>query len=101
RRCRGQERSPPARAAPGCSTGDKMLVELFIPLASNEGETFTADHHAAFEAVLTGLFGGFSRLPGVVTGGWEDAGRIYRDDLVIYAVVLPSLAAGGKVAEAV
>lgn len=78
-----------------------ILIEIFIPLAGNDGETFTGEHHAAFEAVLADLFGGFSRLPGTVAGGWSDAGRLYRDDLVIYVVGIRSIVDGAKVGEAV
>jgi hypothetical protein len=78
-----------------------LIVEILIPLADNDGRTFTSDHHAAFEAALAGLFGGFSRLPGTVTGGWQHEGRLYRDDLVVYAVALPSIVEGAKVGEAV
>lgn len=77
-----------------------IIVEIFIPLASNDGETFSGEHHAAFEAVLADLFGGFSRLPGKVAGGWAHEGRLYSDDLVVYLVGLRSLVDGGKVGQA-
>lgn len=77
-----------------------LVVELYIPLADNDGRIFTADHHAAFETALAGLFGGFSRLPGTVTGGWQAEGRLYRDDLVVYAVALSSIVEGAKVGDA-
>lgn len=78
-----------------------IVIELFVPLADNDGAVFTDAHHRAFEQVLVTLFGGFSRLPGMVSGGWSEGGKLYRDDLVIYAVALPSLLDGGKVREAV
>lgn len=78
-----------------------LAIEFFIPLAGNDGHTFTASHHLAFETVMVDIFGGFSRLPGTVTGRWADAGRVYHDDLVVYLVALPSITAGDKVARAV
>lgn len=70
-------------------------VQILIPVASNEGETFTAAHHSAFEAFLIERFGGFSgftRLPGHAEGGWADpTGRVYRDITVIYMVAVPAL----------
>lgn len=77
-----------------------LIIELYIPLADNDGRVFTADHHEAFETVLAGLFGGFTRT-GQVTGGWQHEGRIYRDELVSYVVTLPSIVQGAKVGEAV
>lgn len=71
-----------------------IIVELYIPLADNDGRTFGADHHAAFEQVLTARFGGATRLPGSASGIWSDSGRTYRDDLVIYAVAVRSLLDG-------
>lgn len=78
-----------------------ITVELFIPLAANDGQRFDAAHHDTFEAFLAGLFNGFSRLPGVVAGGWQHEGRVYRDELVVYVVALRSLTEGDKVREAV
>ncbi|MBW1878821.1 MAG: hypothetical protein JRI25_20465 [Deltaproteobacteria bacterium] len=76
-------------------------IELFIPLADNDGRRFGDDHHAAFEAGLAAIFGGCSRLPGAVIGAWEHEGRTYHDDSVVYLVALPSLLDGGKVRQAV
>jgi hypothetical protein len=77
-----------------------IALELFVPLAGNDGATFTPAHHAAFEAELLGLFGGFSRLPGSVEGAWLDAGVTYRDALVVYLLAVPSITAGDKVCRA-
>jgi hypothetical protein len=78
-----------------------IIVEILIPLTSNEGAVFTADHHAAFEAHLIAVFGGFSLLPGTVKGGWADAGVIYTDETRVYAVALVSITDGAKVADVV
>jgi len=74
------------------------IVEILIPLTSNEGAAFEADHHVAFEAHLITIFGGYSLLPGTVRGGWMDAGVVFTDETRVYAVALVSLLAdGGKV----
>jgi hypothetical protein len=78
-----------------------LIVEILIPLTSNEGAVFTADHHGAFEAHLIALFGGFSLLPGTVKGGWAEAGVVYTDETRVYAVFLRSIGEGGKVVEIV
>lgn len=78
-----------------------IFVEILIPLTSNEGSTFTHDHHAAFEAHLLIVAGGFSLLPGTVAGGWSDDGVVYNDTLRVYAVTLVSITEGGKVREIV
>lgn len=78
-----------------------IVVEILIPLTSNEGAVFTADHHVAFEAHLIATFGGYSLLPGTVRGGWEADGVVYSDETRVYAVAIASITAGGKVGEVV
>lgn len=68
-----------------------IVVEILIPLTSNEGAAFDAAHHAAFEAHLIDSFGGFSLLPGTVRGGWMDAGVVFTDETRVYAVAVVSL----------
>ena len=46
-----------------------VIVEILIPLASNEGATFDAAHHQAFEAHLITTFGGYSLLPRMLDKG--------------------------------
>ena len=76
-------------------------VELFVPLADNDGQKFSFAHHLVFETKLVDLFGGCTRLPGTVAGTWADDGVAYKDDLVIYMVALSSLLEGDKVRTAV
>ena len=73
-------------------------VRFLVPLANNSGVGFLPSHHSQFEAALADLFGGFTRY-GAAAGGWIDAGRVYRDDLTVYAVALSSIVEGAKVAE--
>jgi hypothetical protein len=72
-----------------------IIVEILIPLTSNEGSAFDADHHLAFEAELIATFGGYSLLPGTVRGGWADAGVVYTDETRVYAVAIGSLLVDG------
>jgi hypothetical protein len=72
-----------------------IVVEILIPLTSNEGAAYDAAHHLAFEAHLIDTFGGYSLLPGTVRGGWKDAGIVYTDETRVYAVALSSLLAEG------
>lgn len=71
-------------------------VIILIPLADNDGQEFSASHHAKFEGIATRYFTGVSRLPGVVQGVWLDNGKRYEDRLVEYLVAIPSLTDGGK-----
>lgn len=72
-------------------------VQMLIPLADNDGETFTAEHHAAFEEAIVDAFGGFSRLPSTVVGGWKNAdGVMFSDITRVYAIAIVSLTDGGK-----
>jgi hypothetical protein len=69
-----------------------VKVEILIPERSNEGELFTPGDHSAFEAQLLSLFGGFSRLPGLVKGAWRsDDGQTYHDDLIVYVVFVSAV----------
>lgn len=73
-----------------------IIVEILIPLTSNEGAAFDAAHHVAFEAHLITAFGGYSLLPGTVRGGWVDAGVVFTDETRVYAVAVTSLLAAGS-----
>lgn len=74
-------------------------VTLFIPLADNEGQTFSAEAFDSFETFATTLFGGATRLDSLATGLWSEAGVTYRDRSTVYVVALKSLTEGGKVAQ--
>lgn len=83
-------------------TGDDLIeVTLLIPVSGNDGQTFSPEHHAAFEAMLLARFGGLSRLPGTVTGQWASDGKVFTDHLIAYVVALPSITGGGLVGEVV
>jgi hypothetical protein len=70
-------------------------VQFLVPLADNTGQVFRSEHHDAFAAELTRLFGGCSALRGVVAGQWVDAGRVYFDQNRVYAVFIPGLLEAG------
>jgi len=70
-------------------------VTILIPLADNRGQTFTPAHVGWFEDKLLGSFGGFTRLPATLVGGWLDEGREYRDILFAYQVGVDGLLAQG------
>jgi hypothetical protein len=69
------------------------LVQLFLPLADDDGQRFP---RAAFDAVRDGLaerYGGvteFVRAPAI--GLWEDTdGHVERDDIVLFEVMVDTL----------
>lgn len=69
------------------------LVEIFLPLADNEGRRFAPALFAQVREALVERFGGltaFSRSP--AEGLWEegDGGRS-RDDIVIFEVMVEPL----------
>jgi len=76
-------------------------VQILIPVVSNDGVTFSADHHAAFETVAIDLFNGVTRFPSQAVGSWVDAGRRYDDATVVYGVAVKSIVDGAKVGELV
>lgn len=77
-------------------------VTILVPVAHNDGHTFSPAHHRAFEALLMERFDGFTRLPGTASGGWVDGGVTYRDDTMVYMVLVSGLLANGaELAEAI
>jgi hypothetical protein len=76
-------------------------VHILIPVADNTGKAFTAKDDAPFESELLNLFGGYSKLPGLVTGQWAAGGQVYTDQSRVYAVALKSITDGDKVRQAV
>lgn len=62
-------------------------IQVFVPVADNDGVVFDDGAFGALETVLCDRFGGFSLFPTPVVGGWRGPeGRIYRDTLRAYAV---------------
>ena len=72
-------------------------VQVLIPVRDNEGNPFTPAHDAVFEAYLASHFGGFTRLPAEVGGGWVDEDkRYYPDTTRIYVVGVAGILASGE-----
>lgn len=64
------------------------LVELFIPLANNDGVSFPRGAFMQVEQVLTDRFGGLTSYPRAPASGlWGDSEDSTRDDLLIYEVM--------------
>lgn len=75
-------------------------VQMLIPFNDNDGNTFSAEHHAAFEAALLDSFGGFTLYPSSAVGGWRNTdGKAFADSTRIYGIAVPSLSEGDKVGE--
>ena len=74
-------------------------VQILIPINDNDGETFTAEHHEAFEAYVADRFLGISLLEGAVIGTWIDEGQTYHDINRVYLVAMVTLTDGGKLKE--
>lgn len=75
-------------------------VKLLIPVADDAGKTFLPAHHSQFEALLVELFEGVTRC-GSAEGPWATAGRLHRDQTIVYAVAVKSIVDGAKLAEVV
>ena len=84
------------------SPKDTMIaVEILIPVAGNNGQAFSADHHIAFETLLADRFGGWTRLPGLAQGAWIDNGTVYRDSTFVYVVIARLVVDASKIAEVI
>lgn len=69
------------------------MVELtiLIPIADNDGRTFTPAHHQAWERYVVETFGGFSLLPGSVVGAWSDGNVIFNDQTRAYVIAVEGI----------
>lgn len=76
-------------------------VQVFIPVADNNGVAFGDDDYAALEAEIMSRFGGLSLNPGTAVGSWVDNGKRYDDRHRIYSVVVRSLTQGHLIGEVV
>lgn len=69
------------------------LVQLLLPVYDNEGRAFETELFARVRRELTERFGGvtaYTRAP--ASGAWTEAdGRVVRDDIFIYEVMLERL----------
>jgi hypothetical protein len=72
---------------------------VFIPVASNDGTVFPPKHHAAFEAEVLRLCGGFSLLSGIVSGAWLGKDATYTDNSRVYVVAVGSVFEAGQIRE--
>jgi len=66
-----------------------IKVLVLVPERDNQGHRYSGADWREMEEHLAQL-GGFSLLPGRVTGGWMHEGRLYRDLSRQYLVVLSS-----------
>jgi hypothetical protein len=73
-------------------------AQMLIPLADNDGEAFSQDVFASFEAAAVDILGGFTLYPSNVAGGWrDDAGRDVRDASRVYSFALASIEQGAAI----
>jgi hypothetical protein len=65
------------------------LVELFLPLADNEGAPFARLAFASIEKELTEVFGGVTAYPRAPASGvWkQDDDETKRDELIVYEIM--------------
>jgi hypothetical protein len=73
-----------------------FLITISIPTTSNEGETFTPEHHKGFEAIVVNQFGGLTRRGETVSGMWRDGDRTYCDVNIEYLIAVGSITDGAK-----
>ncbi len=70
-----------------------QLIQIYLPLADNDGNRFPRQSFTAVEATLTEHFEGFtafSRAP--AAGAWQSPDEgVQRDDIVVYEVIVASL----------
>ncbi|WP_205510625.1 hypothetical protein [Longitalea arenae] len=75
---------------------EKVLVQIFLPLADNSGQRFTGDWYINISRQLNEGFGGvtmYQRAP--VSGLWkEEEAHTVKDDLIIYEVMADKIDPG-------
>jgi hypothetical protein len=73
-------------------------VQMLIPVAANDGTTFSAAHHTVFEAEILTAFGGYTLLLAGAVGGWRNTdGVTYADATRLYVIAVGSIVDGAKV----
>jgi hypothetical protein len=70
---------------------------ILVPAADNDGQPFSPEHHRIFESEVLRRFGGFTLVPGTVTGQWSSEGTTYTDSLRVYVVAVASILDGGRI----
>jgi hypothetical protein len=76
----------------GISDFTMRVIEIFLPLYSNEGKRFSGGTFRHIRDELTRKFGGittYTRSP--AHGLWKTNGKIQNDDIVIYEVMTSRL----------
>jgi len=69
-----------------------IVVEILIPLVSNEGEAFGSSSFTAFENVLTERFGGWTLRGNTDQGAWaNDVGVVFLDRTRVYLIGVSGL----------
>lgn len=76
-------------------------LQILIPVADNDGNSFGEKDLRAFEAFVMTRFGGITLYPNTAVGSWVDGGRVYNDATLVYGIAVPSIAAGNLVGEVV
>jgi hypothetical protein len=69
------------------------LVEIFLPLADNDGRRFSNDVYEVIERELSDRFGGVTAYPRAPASGiWKiTPTEKQQDDLVVYEVIVTEL----------
>lgn len=75
-------------------------IQILIPSFDNGGKPFPESAYERWEKHLIGVFGGYSRYPGQVAGGWMENGTIYHDKSFVYGVAVAGMVDGQKVIDA-
>ncbi|HEV2802115.1 MAG TPA: hypothetical protein VGW12_16690 [Pyrinomonadaceae bacterium] len=68
------------------------LIQLLLPLYTNEGETFAREVYDRVRDELTKKFGGVTAFRSSPAEGiWKEGGRISRDAIIIFEVMAEDL----------
>jgi len=69
------------------------LIEIFVPLADNDGSRFPQDYHERVRQELADRFGGVTAYPRAPASGlWKlSPSETQQDDLVVYEVMAETL----------
>jgi hypothetical protein len=84
----------PLKRIPVCANQQRLyLIEIFLPVADNEGKLFSHGEHQVVERELTEAFGGVTAYPRApARGSWKDSEAVtQKDDLIVYEVMSEEL----------
>lgn len=63
------------------------LIEIFLPVADNQGQSFGHDVYERVKNELSGAFGGITAFTRPGHGETREGGHVVRDDIIVFEIM--------------